>query len=283
MGVRPLPGGPKSDDWCSAGYKSVTDWRTGSVRSAKLVELVSKRAQTAAEAAVCRAVRDVGQDLSVAATDRAFDRGTRKGIRSIRFIGEEFRDQRLALGHSQRVVAEGGQISRARLSRIEGGKVPGLPILEAAQIAGTLGLDFVIRVYPGAEPLRDSARSARLLRLLKQTQTPLTYALEVPLPALPDRPEQRAWDAVIRGDGKRTAVELEMRLRDGQALERRLNLKRRDDPTEAFVLLVADTRTNRRVLVEHPDLFSDLPRLRPSRVHAALSGGAHPPSGILLV
>lgn len=219
----------------------------------------------------------------MAATDRAFDRGTRKGIRSIRAIGEEFRDQRLALGQSQRVVAEGAQISRARLSRIEGGKVPGLPILEAAQIAGTLGLDLVIRVYPGGEPMRDSAHSERLLRLLKQTRTPLSYALEVPLPALPDRPEQRAWDAVIRGNGKRTAVELEMRLRDGQAVARRLNLKRRDDPTEAFLLLLADTRTNRCALEEHPEVFGDLVRLRPSRVHAALNAGEHPPSGILLV
>ena len=121
------------------------------------------------------------------------------------------------------------------------------------------------------------------MKFLRQVRTPLSYALEVPLPALPDRPEQRAWDAVIRGGGKRTAVELEMRLSDGQALERRINLKRRDDQTEGFVLLVADTRTNRRVLAEHPDLFGDLPRLRPSRVHAALSAGAHPPSGILLV
>jgi hypothetical protein len=121
------------------------------------------------------------------------------------------------------------------------------------------------------------------MRFLKQTRTPLSYALEVPLPSLPDRSEQRAWDAVIHGAGKKTAVELEMRLRDGQALERRINLKRRDDPTEAFVLLVADTRTNRRILAEHTDLFGDLPRLRPSRVHAALAAGGHPPSGILLV
>ena len=121
------------------------------------------------------------------------------------------------------------------------------------------------------------------MKFLRQVRTPLSYALEVPLPALPDRPEQRAWDAVIRGGGKRTAVELEMRLRDGQAVARRLNLKRRDDPTEGFLLLLADTRTNRRALEEHPEVFGDLPRLRPSRVYAALGGSAHPPSGILLV
>ncbi len=74
-----------------------------------------------------------------------------------------------------------------------------------------------------------------------------------------------------------------MRLRDGQAAERRINLKRRDDPTDQFLLLVADTRTNRRVLAEYPDLFADLPRLRQSNVIAALQAGRHPPTGLALV
>jgi hypothetical protein len=155
--------------------------------------------------------------------------------------------------------------------------------MDAARIATLLGLDLSVRVYPGASPLRDAAHAERLMRFLKHIRQPLSYRMEVPLPALPDRPEQRAWDAVIRGSGKRTAVELEMRLRDGQALERRINLKRRDDPTEAFILLIADTRTNRRVLAENVDLFGELPRLRARRVHAALTAGEHPPSGILLV
>ena len=74
-----------------------------------------------------------------------------------------------------------------------------------------------------------------------------------------------------------------MRLRDVQELRRRLDLKRRDDPTEAFVLLIADTRTNRRVLAEFAELFADLPRLRPSRVAADLRAGRLPPTGLLLL
>jgi hypothetical protein len=81
----------------------------------------------------------------------------------------------------------------------------------------------------------------------------------------------------------RTAIELEMRLRDIQAVRRRIDLKRRDDPTEHFLLLVADTRTNRRILSEFDRLFADLPRLRPTAVKAALQAGRHPGTGIVLV
>jgi transcriptional regulator with XRE-family HTH domain len=219
----------------------------------------------------------------VVTTERAYDRGSRRGARHLRAVGEEFREKRLAVGISQRTVAHGAAISQSWYSEVEAGIANGLTIIDAARIASVLGLDLSVRAYPGGSPLRDAAHEERLMRFLKHLRAPLSYRLEVPLPALPDRPEQRAWDAVISGAGKRTAVELEMRLRDGQALKRRINVKRRDDPTEAFVLLVADTRTNRRVLTEHSDLFSDLPRLRPSRAHAALVAGGHPPSGLLLV
>jgi hypothetical protein len=88
---------------------------------------------------------------------------------------------------------------------------------------------------------------------------------------------------VIFGSSERTAIELEMRLRDVQAMRRRHELKRRDDPTEHFLLLVADTRHNRRVLAEFEDLFADLARLRPSIVRTALNAGRHPSTGLLLV
>jgi hypothetical protein len=100
---------------------------------------------------------------------------------------------------------------------------------------------------------------------------------------VPDRPERRAWDAVIFNGRQRCAIELEMRIRDVQAVRRRIELKRRDDPSEGFLLLVADTAFNRRVLAEFEAFFADLPRLRPSRVVADLRSGQLPPSGLLLL
>ena len=173
-------------------------------------------------------------------------------------------------------------MSRSWYTRIEGGRVDGLSIEDAARIAGCLGLDLSVRLYPGSGPLRDSAHAKRLATVLEHVRAPLTYRTEVPLPPVDGRVELRSWDAMVFGHQRRTAVEMEMRLRDGQALERRLALKRRDDPTDGFVLIVADTRGNRRVLASSPGLFPDLPRLGPSRVTADLEAGKHPPTSLIV-
>lgn len=61
-------------------------------------------------------------------------------------------------------------------------------------------------------------------------------------------PDLRAWDAVIGGGSWRDGVEAEVRLRDAQALERRIALKQRDGSVDAVILLVWDTRHNRDAL-----------------------------------
>ena len=106
---------------------------------------------------------------------------------------------------------------------------------EAARIGAVLGLDVSVRAYPGAGPLRDQAHVARLARFLQPVGRPLRAVHEVPLPTRAGVLEQRAWDAVLIGDGRRTAIEVEMRIRDVQALERRIAMKRRDDPTDEFL------------------------------------------------
>jgi len=181
------------------------------------------------------------------------------------------------------LVAESTAISRPRLTRIEAGAVHTLGVLELARIASVLGLDSVVRLYPGGTPLRDAGQARRLARLLHHVRKPLTYRVEVALPGGVDQRDQRAWDAVLFGSGQRTAIELETHLRDVQAVRRRHELKRRDDPADHFLLLMADTRHNRRVVAEFAELFSDLPRLRPTAVDAALEAGRHPPTGLLFV
>jgi transcriptional regulator with XRE-family HTH domain len=219
----------------------------------------------------------------MSSADRAYERGTRRARRILTDLAAELREQRASLGLSQAAVAAAAQISRSRYTRIEGARIEHLTIADAARIASVVGLDLSARVYPGGGPLRDGAHAGRLHRLTVHVHPPLELRTEVLLPASPGRHEQRAWDAEIRGAGERTTIELEMRLRDGQAAERRIALKRRDDPSDHFLLLVADTRHNRRVLAGVPAPFADPPRLRPSVVHRALEQGRHPGSGILLV
>ncbi len=219
----------------------------------------------------------------MATADRTYQRGERAGRKALSRFAEEVRDRRIELGLSQASVAAAARLSRPRYTKVEAARVGTLSIPEATRIASVLGLDLSVRVYPGGDPLRDGASAVRLQALGARVGRPLRFRTEVPLPASPDHPEQRAWDAEVRGAGLRTTFELEMRLRDAQAVERRIALKRRDDPPDRFVLLVAATRHNRQVLADHPGLFPDLPRLRPSTVVRALESGRHPPSGLILL
>jgi transcriptional regulator with XRE-family HTH domain len=256
--------------------------RATKFRTSNFAESCPRRTTPREEAATSQ-VRPAAETAGMATAERLFDRGTRRGERALQLVGDEFVEKRMGLGLSQQVVAEAVHMSRSRVSRIERAKVPGLSIVDASRIASVLGLDLTIRAYPGPNALRDAAHASRLRRVLDQVRPPLRYRTEVPLPASVDRLEQRAWDAVIEGRDRRTTSELEMRIRDGQAVERRTALKRRDDPAEGFLLILADTHHNRWVLRENPGLFPDLSRLRPSVVFSALQAGRHPPTGLILV
>ena len=214
---------------------------------------------------------------------RALALATRQGERFLHDLGSEFREARIALGLSQAHVALACRMPRVRYSQVEAGTVRTLSIIEVARVASVLGLDPMIRLYPGGVPLRDRAHAERLRRVLAAVRTPLISRTEVPLPSIAGRRELRAWDAMLLGHGERTAVELEMRLRDSQAAERRISLKRRDDPTEHFVLAIADTRTNRRVLATLGDRIADLSRVKSAAVFAAFAAGTHPPTGYIFV
>ncbi len=213
---------------------------------------------------------------------RRFDRGTRVGERLLRELGLECRDARLTLGMSQLQVAVLCRIARSTYTRIEAGQLSSLSVVLAARVASVLGLRLSARAFPEAE-LRDAPQAGRLLRLLGHVAPPLTYRTEVPLIATADRRDFRAWDAMIRGRGERTAVELETRLYDAQAQTRKIRLKLRDDPPEHLLVVIADTRANRRTLGLYGDLFAGWPRLRTATVLATLRAGHHPPTGLILI
>jgi transcriptional regulator with XRE-family HTH domain len=216
-------------------------------------------------------------------TDRRLDRGSRRADRSLREFAAELRRQRHASGLSQRAVAGAAHIDRARYSRIEGARIPKLGIAEASRLAAVLGLDLVVRCYPGGERLRDAGHLQLVSQVREAVRPPLRLRVEVPLPRLDGRDEARAWDAEITALGARTTIEFETRLYDAQDQERRIALKRRDDPADRFLLVVADTRANRQVLALHPELWPELSRVRARDVIGALREGRHPPTGIVLL
>jgi transcriptional regulator with XRE-family HTH domain len=218
------------------------------------------------------------------ATERALSRGTRRAERHLAELGAEFREARAAAGVSQVELGRRVGMSGAKVSRVEAGRLGSLSLHDATRLAAVVGLDLAIRAYPYGPRLRDEAHTRRLAQLMGHVGPPLVYRTEVPLPQRADQPrELRAWDAIVAGAGLRTAVELEMRLRDAQALERRMAGKRRDDPVDRFVLAIADTPANRRLLADNPEIFPDLPRPKTSRVLKALRSGEHPATGLILI
>lgn len=144
-------------------------------------------------------------------------------------------------------------MSHAKVSRIEAGGSPSLSLLDAVLLADAVGLDLSVKAYPGRTPTRDAGHARRLQSVLAHVGPPLRYRTEALLPARDGVPERRAWDALLFDAGGQTGVELEQRLYDVQSQTRRILLKWRDSGAERLLLVVADTRTNRRVLAEFAD------------------------------
>lgn len=200
--------------------------------------------------------------------------------RALARLGEEFRDARLTAGLTQRQVGAAAGISHAQISRIELGRAPNVPFATLAVIAAVLGLDLPLRTFASGDPIRDAAQVALLARFRAVLPGHLAWHSEVPLALAGDR---RAWDGEVRGVGWRLPVDAETRLRDVQAFARRAALKRRDDGDPTVVLLVADTRHNRRVLrLAAADLAAAFP-LPGSIALATLSEGKLPSASAIVL
>lgn len=178
---------------------------------------------------------------------------------------------RLAAGLSRESVGRSIGMPRSVVERIEAGTRRST-VAEWAAFGAAVGLDVRARAYPAGDPIRDIGQQRLLDRLRRRLHPSLHWATEVPLPIDADR---RAWDAVIRGDAWRIGVEAETVLEDLQAVDRRLALKMRDGGLAHAILLVADTRRNRRALAAAPGALATFERGGRSLL-AALAAGRDP-------
>ncbi|MDQ3554100.1 MAG: helix-turn-helix domain-containing protein [Chloroflexota bacterium] len=186
--------------------------------------------------------------------ERPVDRGRRVARIALRQVCQDARLARVAAGLSQRELGRVVGRSASWVARVESGQNESLDLADLRALLAGVGLD----------PRQASAPR-----------------LEVPLPNPGDR---RAWDALLRGAGVRIGVEAETGPRDGQALQRRLSLKRRDGLVDHLVLVLSDTQRNRRFLREYgPSLRTDRP-LGHRALATSLRQGLDPGgSGILVL
>jgi hypothetical protein len=162
----------------------------------------------------------------------------------------EFREGRVGAGVSQKVIGKAIGRSDAWVSWTESGQNESLSIVDASRMLATVGLDLWVRAYPAGRGVRDEAQLTLTARLRSLVASRWEWRTEVPIP-LPGDP--RAWDVVLRGPTVSIGVEAETRLRDIQAIDRRVMLKLRDSGLDRVIILVAPTRTNRSTLREMGD------------------------------
>ena len=202
--------------------------------------------------------------------------------RIIAKIAAEIRPARLALGLSQRSVAKAAGISRTQLGRLERGELRDPSINLICVVARVLGLEASLRLFTAGLPVRDAPHLALLARFEALLSTVLRMLREVPLPISGD---PRAWDAAFTNGVSMAFSEAETHLGDMQALERRIQLKLRDDPRSAVVILVvARTKHNLRVLQEHRESMRGTFPLDGAAIARHLRAGRIPPaSGIIVL
>jgi transcriptional regulator with XRE-family HTH domain len=181
----------------------------------------------------------------VATREGPGERGRRRGERLLRTLLDEAREARIAAGLTQAEIGRAIGISKARISVIERGEFKTVPFVVVAQVLATVGLDLSARAYPVEGQLRDAGQVRLLARLRPRIAPMIGWRTEARIGGPGDL---RAWDVELNVGGLRIGVDAETRLRDFQAVDRRVMLKARDSGVDRVILLVADTRHNREAL-----------------------------------
>jgi transcriptional regulator with XRE-family HTH domain len=194
--------------------------------------------------------------------------------------GLEVRKARIAAGLSQGEAGAAVRMSHAQFGRIERATLEELTVEQLVRAAAAVGTELSVKLYPAGEPVHDRAQLRLLERMLAIAPPACRWRREVPLPMPGDL---RAWDAVGELERQRMAVEAETRLRDIQALDRRLALKQRDGRIAVLVLVVADTRANRSVLAAHREALRPSFPLDRRHIRSAFDAGRLPDRNGLLV
>ncbi len=215
----------------------------------------------------------------MATRDRPIDRGRRRGRELRADLGRELRTARIGAGLSQAAVGHAVGIHRSAIGKIERATLAGVSIQRLAETLAIVGLELSCRAYPVGPPLRDAAHIALLGRSRDRIGAAWHWQYEVPM-GLPG--DLRAWDAVLAGATLRIGVEAETRLRDVQALLRRIEGKRRDSGVGRVLLIVGDTRGNRAAVHAAGPILGATFSIPPTAAWAALRRGRDPGGDAML-
>lgn len=217
---------------------------------------------------------------AVTTRQRRSDRGLDQAKRIATIAGVEIRIVRRGAGVSIRTAAASVGMSESMFGRIERGCLLNVTVRQLTVACAAVGLKFAGRPYLDGDPVRDAGHAMLLEQMHRELPNGSPWRTEVPVSTGGD---MRAWDAQFRVAGVRVCVEAEMRLSDLQALDRRIALKRRDAVVDLVILLIADTKGNRRALAIHRESLRASFPLDTRAVLGALRAGRAPTSSGIVI
>jgi transcriptional regulator with XRE-family HTH domain len=200
----------------------------------------------------------------------------------VRRLVAELSEARKTAGLSQESLASAIERSQSDLSRLERlVDADRVSFVEIAEAASLLGLELSAGLHLVGDPIRDKGHQA----LIKRFRALLSSAFRVFAEALlPLAGERRSWDLLLRLTDQVIGVEVETRIRDMQALVRRMHQRERDGGADEILLVLAATKTNRMLMSELVTALG--PNFAtPSRVilRALRNGERLPGSGVILL
>ena len=189
---------------------------------------------------------------------------------------------RMVASVSQQTLADSLGWTQAAVSRFERLVRPdAISVTDVATVAAVLGLELGAGLYPAGDPIRDKGHQALLARFRKIAGAAWRIAAEVPFPTHGD---PRTWDLVLRIAGQIVGVEAETRIRDVQAIARRIHQREGSGGANVIVVVLADTSTNRRLVNQLREALGEHYQTPPRDLLKALRQGQPlPGSGVVLL
>ncbi len=195
--------------------------------------------------------------------------------------GRELRLARHNAGATMQQVADRLGWSKSKISRIERGLSARVALSDLVMLGSVVGVRPSVRFYPTGRALRDVGQLELLTSLNSRMHPSWHHRQEVPMPSEGDL---RAADQVSSISGCTVMVEAYRRFADSQAQVRAARAKQRDLGATRLLILLEDTRANRRALAE---MGKEVRRSFPVPARtllAALAAGVDPGGdGILLL
>lgn len=192
----------------------------------------------------------------LATRDSASARGARRSRLLRQRVGDALSLARRTANLSLREVARRVDVSLETMIRLERGDTATMTLDLVARAAEVLGLELAASLYPNGDPVRDRGHLALLERFRRRLPAAVVWRTEVPMPIVGDL---RSGDGVLTISPTDYLVEAETHLSDFQALQRRIGAKARDLGADRVVLLLADTRHHRILLMSTPEIRARFP------------------------